>query len=244
MQYIRSLLFYVAFIAWTTLTAFAGVTLLPFSRRHTLALGQAWSRGVLALLDSMVSIRYEVRGTIPAAPAIVASKHQSSWETFVFPVLLGDPAYVLKRELTRIPLLGRCFVKAGHIAVDRTAGGRALRQLIRAARAASAEGRHVVIFPEGTRTAPGTQGEYHPGVTALYLQLGLQVVPVAVNSGLFWPRRAILKRPGRVVISFLQPIPPGLDRKAFLAELSGRIEAATRSLEAEEERHRSSDRSL
>lgn len=233
MYYIKSIIFYFWLISWTTAVAVAGVLLLGFPRQYTLALGRLWCRGVLSLLRRIVGIRYEVRGSTPIEPVIIASKHQSSWETFMFPILLGDPAYVLKRELTLIPLLGRCFVKAGHIAVDRAAGGRALRPLIRAAREVAATGRHIVIFPEGTRTAPGESGVYHPGVAALYLQLGRPVVPVAVNSGLYWPRRAVLKRPGRIVIEFLPSIPPGMRRDPFMAELSGRIEGATRSLEAE-----------
>lgn len=233
MQYVRSLIFYCGFISWTAAVALAGVFLLGAPRGYTLALGRLWCRGVLSLLRGIVGITYEVRGSLPLEPAIIASKHQSSWETFMFPILLGDPAYVLKRELTLIPLLGRCFVKAGHIAVDRAAGGRALRPLIRTAREVAATGRHIVIFPEGTRTAPGEGGVYHPGVAALYLQLGRLVVPVAVNSGLYWPRRSVLKRPGRIVIEFLPSIPPGMNRDAFIAELSARIEGATRSLEAE-----------
>ena len=233
MQFLRSLAFYVLFIGWTLAVALCGLPLLAAPRRHILRLGRVWCRGVLTLLKRIVGIDYEVRGRIPSAPAIIASKHQSSWETFVFPLLLDSPAYVLKRELTLIPLLGRSFRKAGHIAVDRSAGARALRPLIRGARTAAADGRCVVIFPEGTRTPPGKPGDYQAGVSALYLQLGLPVVPVAVNSGLFWPRRALLKRPGRIVIDFLEPIPPGLERDAFVAELRRRIEETTRALELE-----------
>jgi 1-acyl-sn-glycerol-3-phosphate acyltransferase len=105
--------------------------------------------------------------------------------------------------------------------------------MVRRARAVVAEGRPIVIFPEGTRSAVGTQRAYHPGVAALYTQLGLPVVPLAVNSGLFWPRRSFLKRPGRIVVEALAPLPPGLERKAFLAELQSRIEAATERLVAE-----------
>ncbi|MFN4090121.1 MAG: lysophospholipid acyltransferase family protein [Alphaproteobacteria bacterium] len=233
MRAIRSLVFYGLFFTWTFIAVVTGLALLPAPRRHTLRLGRVWCRGVLTLLRRITGIDFEVRGAPPQSAAIIASKHQSSWETFVFPVLLSMPAYVLKRELTRIPLLGRCFRKAGHIAVDRTAGASALRPLIRAARAVAAEDRPIVIFPEGTRTPAGQPGQYQPGVSALYLQLGLPVVPVALNSGLFWPRRALLKTPGRIVIAFLEPIAPGLTRQAFDRELRRRIEEATRSLEAE-----------
>lgn len=233
MQYLRSLIFYVCFIGWTVITAFVGVFLLPLPQSCTLRLGRIWSGGILAMLRGLVDIRYEVRGTIPSGPALIASKHQSSWETFMFPVLLGTPAYVLKRELTLIPLLGQCFRKAGHIAVDRSAGAKALRPMINQARAVAAEGRQIVIFPEGTRTAPGETGTYQPGVSALYLQLGLPVVPVAVNSGIYWPRRTIRKRPGTIVIAFLDPIEPGLRREPFATKLKDQIETATRELERE-----------
>lgn len=236
MQLMRSLLFYAAFFAWTGLAAVAGVLLLPAPRRMTLALGRFWCGGVLSLLRTLAGIDYEIRGEIPAAPVIVASKHQSSWETFLFPILLRTPAYVLKRELTLIPLLGWCFRKAGHIAVNRSAGASALRPMIRQARALKAERRSIVIFPEGTRTTPGHAGAYQPGISALYLNLDVPVVPVALNSGLFWPRRSILKRPGRIVIWFLEPIEPGMDRNRFKAELERRIETATRALEEEARR--------
>src|SRR5258707_10851018 len=113
------------------------------------------------------------------------------------------------------------------IAVDRGAGATALKSMLRRAAAVAAQGRPIVIFPEGTRTAVGTSRPYHPGVAALYGRLRLPVVPVAVNSGLFWPRRRFLKRPGRIVVEALPPLPPGLERRAFLAELHARVEAAT-----------------
>ena len=230
MQFVRSILFYALFLLWTLVISLAGLPLLALPRRHMIRLGRIWCSGVLALLDRIAGITHEVRGPPPTGPVIVAAKHQSSWETFVLPVLLGNPAYVLKRELTLIPLLGRCFVKVGHIAVDRTAGGKALRSMIKDAKAIKAEGRPIVIFPEGTRTAAGSSGDYQAGVSALYLHLDLPVVPVALNSGLYWPRRTVLKRPGRIVIEFLEPILPGKDRESFMSTLHCRIEEATRRL--------------
>lgn len=233
MQLLRSLVFYVFYLGWTAAVAVAGLFLLPLPKRFMLGLGRVWCRGIVRLLSNIAKIDYEVRGQIPDAPVIVASKHQSSWETLIFPILLFDPAYVLKKELTFIPLLGTCFKKAGHIAVDRGAGGKALRSMIRDAETVKAERRSIIIFPEGTRSPPGQSLPYHPGVQALYSHLDLPVVPVALNSGLFWPRRSILKRPGRIVIEFMEPIPPNQDRKALLATLRERIENRTRSLEAE-----------
>jgi 1-acyl-sn-glycerol-3-phosphate acyltransferase len=139
---------------------------------------------------------------------------------------LNYPAFVLKRELLSIPLFGWYLRKVGMIAVDRAAGASALRNMARQASEAFAEGRSILIFPEGTRVPPGESRPYHPGVAALYTQLKVPVVPVALNSGLFWGRRSFVKRPGTVTVQFLPPIPPGLDRKAFMRELESRIEAA------------------
>lgn len=230
---LRSLLFNAAFWLWTAVATFAALAVIWGPQRWTLALGRLWCAGTLRLLRALCGLGYEIRGVAPAGPVIVASKHQSAWDTLIFPVLLGDPAYVLKRELLWIPLLGLCFWKAGHIAVDRGGGGVALRRMIRDAKEAAAAGRPIVIYPEGTRTAPGTRRPYQPGVLALYAQLGLPVVPVALNSGLFWGRRSFEKRPGRILLEFLDPIPPGLHRKAFLAELERRIETASERLAAE-----------
>jgi 1-acyl-sn-glycerol-3-phosphate acyltransferase len=160
-------------------------------------------------------------------------KHQSAWDTLILPVVLGDPAVVLKRELLLLPFYGWYARRAGSIAIDRKGGAAALRTMVAAARAAAAMGRPIVIFPEGTRTAPGERRPYHPGVAALYRSLGLPVVPVAVNSGLFWGRRAFMKRSGHITLAFLDPIPPGLPRRRLMQELEARIEAATAELERE-----------
>jgi 1-acyl-sn-glycerol-3-phosphate acyltransferase len=199
------------------------------------AVGRSWGRGVLALARAVVGLSHEVRGRerIPHEPAIFAIKHQSAWETMIVHSLLDDPAIALKRELTLIPLFGWYLLRAGMIRIDRGAGARALRSLVEGARKALARGSSVVMFPEGTRVAPGQRPAYQPGIAALYLQLGRPVVPVALNSGMYWRRRGFLKRPGRIVVEFLEPIEPGLDRRGFMAELERRLEGATERLLAE-----------
>ena len=169
----------------------------------------------------------------PPTPAVFAFKHQSAWETLVLHLLLRDPAITLKRELTQIPLFGWYLTHAGMIRIDRAGGARALRTLIDDSRAALTRGAEIVIFPEGTRAPVGGRNPYHPGVAALYLHLECPVVPVALNSGVFWPRRSFIKRPGRIALEFLPPIGPGLDRKRFMAELEERLEGATERLIAE-----------
>jgi 1-acyl-sn-glycerol-3-phosphate acyltransferase len=232
---VRSLLFNLAFWLWTGAMAIAVLPLLLAPRRAMVAAGRLWQQGVQGLLATLAGLTYEVRGRerIPATPAVFAFKHQSAWETLVLHLLLHDPAITLKRELTQIPLFGWYVTHAGMIRIDRKGGGRALRTLIDDSRAALARGSSIVIFPEGTRAPLGGRNPYHPGVAALYRHLDCAVVPVALNSGLFWRRRGFIKRPGRIVVEFLPPIAPGLERKAFMAELEQRLESATERLIAE-----------
>ena len=192
------------------------------------AAGRLWSRVVLALLAGIVGLRYRAIG-LERCPrgALYAVKHQSTWETMALPLMLGNPVYVLKRELTWVPLFGWYMKRIGAIPVDRSGGAKALRAMMAAARAAAAAKRPIVIFPEGTRTVPGERRAYQPGVAALYVRLELPVIPVALNSGLFWGRRQFIKRPGRIVVELLPAIPPGLDCETFMATLRERIEGAT-----------------
>ena len=205
--------------------------------RVMMAAGTAWSRLMLRTAAIVVGLDYEVRGreNIPATPALFAIKHQSAWDTLAVASLLPQPVVVLKRELFWIPFYGWYARRAGMIAIDRKAGASALRRMVRAARDALAKGRPLVIFPQGTRTLPRSHGgkpaPYQPGVAALYGELDVPVVPVALNSGLFWSRRAFRKHPGTITVEFLPPIAPGLAKRAFLAELETAIETATNRLE-------------
>lgn len=234
MRAFRSLLFNLLFFGWTALILLACLPALPFGVAAVHWVGRLWVRVALALLAAIVGLRHRIVGleNIPDGPAIIAPKHQSTWDTLIFALPLRLPAYVLKRELMRIPVFGQYLACAGMIPVDRAGGGAALKRMVARARAATGRGRHLLIYPEGTRTAPGERRPYHPGVAALYGQLDLPVVPVALNSGLFWGRRAFMKRPGVITVEFLPAIPPGLPRKQFMAELQARIEAATARLTA------------
>lgn len=232
---LRATSFNLLFFAWSTSFALLFWPLLVLPPRRIAWLGRLWAKGVLALLAWTVGLRHEVRGLEhrPQGAAIVASKHQSAWDTIVFFLLHERLAYVLKAELMLIPIIGWYLARVGMIAIDRRGGARALRRLIARARTAAAEDRTIVIFPEGTRTAPGQRRPYHPGVSALYSQLGLPVVPVALNSGHYWRRRGFIKRPGTIVLEYLPPIAPGLDRAAFAADLERRIEEAVARLDAD-----------
>jgi len=235
MSWLRALAFNIAFVAVTALLGVAGLPVLLAPRRWVMGFGRFWARCVLALLKAIVGLDGEIRGIeyLPPGASIIAMKHQSAWDALILPIVLGDPAVVLKRELLLVPFYGWYAARAGSIAIDRRGGAGALRRMVRAARREAAAGRRVVIFPEGTRTAPGHRLAYQPGIAALYQALDLPVVPAAVNSGLYWGRRSFVKRPGRIVLAFLEPIPPGLPRAQLMNELQHRIEAATSALERE-----------
>ena len=231
---LRSLAFNLAFYLWMAILGTVGLPVLLLPRRYAWAVGRLYVRHVMVLLRVLAGLDYRIIGAehLPRGPAILAMKHQSAWDTLILALLLADPAVVLKRELLLLPIFGWWQIKLGMIAVDRGAGARALKQIVAQARAALAAGRTIVIFPQGTRTAPGAARPYQPGLAALYLQTGVPVVPVALNSGLFWPRRSFLRHPGTITLEVLPPIPPGLDRASFQAAIEQAIEGATRRLEA------------
>ena len=182
-------------------------------------------------------MRSEGRGVEsgPEGAAVSACKHQSAWETTVFYVLADDPSYVLKKELLFLPFWGWVARKCKAIGVDRAGGIGALKRLVRDSSAALDANRQVIIFPEGSRMAPGRTRPYYPGIAAIYAATEAPVVPVALNSGVFWGRRRFLKRPGVITLEFLPPVPRGLDRRAFLPELQARIQTASDRPRAEAE---------
>jgi 1-acyl-sn-glycerol-3-phosphate acyltransferase len=183
-------------------------------------------------LAMLCGVRYEVKGEAhrPTGGALVASKHQSMFETLAFWKILDDPAIILKKELAFLPVFGWYALKLRNIAVDRAAGSKALRAMLKTARERAEEGRQVVIFPQGTRVPPGAEESYKPGVAGLYAAMKVPCVPVALNSGLSWPGRGFVRTPGVITIEFLPAIPPGLSRDAFMAELETRIETASAAL--------------
>src|SRR5919206_3265157 len=235
MLILRSLSFNVAFYVNLIVWLLAIVPTLVMPRKAVIRVAQAWARSNLWLMRVIVGTRVEFRGRerIPPGGLLVAAKHQSFWETFALATLFDDPAFILKRELMWIPFFGWYLWKADMVPVNRKAGSLALAEMNRRAREKVRDGRQILIFPEGTRRPPGAEPAYKFGIAHLYAHLDLPCVPVALNSGLFWPRRRFIRHPGTVVVEFLEPIPPGLPRKAFLEELQARIEGASERLLAE-----------
>jgi 1-acyl-sn-glycerol-3-phosphate acyltransferase len=235
MQWLRSALFNVLFFAWSAGMLILSLPLALVPRAGMMASARLIAAGTFFLLRVIVGVRFELRGdaSLLQQPVLVACKHQSAWDTFIFYLIARDPAYVMKKELMLIPVYGWLARKQRMIPIDRKAGAAALRGLLRASGAALAEGRQIIIFPQGTRVAPGMQAPYQPGAAALYSRLGCPVVPVALNSGCYWPRRSFLKYPGRIVIEVLEPIQPGVPKAQFMAELERRIETASARLLAE-----------
>jgi 1-acyl-sn-glycerol-3-phosphate acyltransferase len=227
------------FAAWFYGTLVVMALMAMFSllgpRDWTMAWVRSWFRVVMWGLRHILGITVEHRGLehLPAGPALIAGKHQSTLDTIAPFLLMGYPGYVLKTELQRIPVYGQLLRRSDMIAVDREAGARALKQMVADARRILAQGRRIVIFPEGTRQRPGAPPDYKPGVAGLYRELGLPCIPMATNSGHHWPAHGLKFTPGRVVFEFLEPIPAGLKRGEFMRELQARIEGATEKLAAE-----------
>ena len=234
----RSLIFNALFYVNITIRMIVALPtiLLPYSFLHGVL--RRYASSTLWFLRVVCGTKVEWRGRekLPAGPCIVACKHQSLWETFALFMLLPDPTYVLKRELMWLPLFGWLATKARMIPIDRGSHTKALASMTAAARREAARGRQIVIFPEGTRRPPGAKPRYLPGVAFLYAELGLPCVPIALNSGLFWPRRSLRRHPGTVLVEVLDPIPPGLEKREFLMRLQNTTEQATARLVAEGER--------
>ena len=225
MAVLRSALFALLFYGWTVIAVLVSIPMSLFGTGAVRACAHGWVRVHRWLAAALLGIRSRVEGAPPAGAALVAIKHQSMFETLEIMLMLREPAVVLKRELVDIPLWGWVVRRYGVIPVDRSGGAAALRRMMRAAEAAIAEGRPIVIFPEGTRVPPGERPPLQPGFAGLYRALKLPVVPVAVNSGRLWPRHRFLKRPGEVTFRFGEPLPPGLPRREIEAEVHEAINA-------------------
>lgn len=229
---LRSLLFAVGFYLSTAVFLLGGSWL--FMAPRSWAMQGLRLHGLFCtwLLKAICGTGMEVRGAekLPRGACLVVAKHQSAWDTFALIPIFCDPAIVLKEELKWIPFYGWFCIKFEHILVRRDRAAAALRQMVADAKDRADQGREVFIFPEGTRRTPGAEPDYKSGYVALYEGLGLPCYPVALNSGLYWPRRSLQRYPGKIIVEILDPIPPGLPRAEFRRRLEGSIEEAAERL--------------
>lgn len=231
---LRSVVFAAALLLITPPYALFAMATFPLPPRTRFRLIAGWSRAVIALARSIVGIRYRVEGRehLPSRPAIILSKHQSAWETLAFQVIFPPQVLVLKRELLWIPFFGWGLALMSPISIDRSRGTSALKRMLALGRQRLAEGFWIAIFPEGTRVAPGTRGEYRVGGAWLAVKTGAPVIPVAHNAGLCWRRNAFIKRPGTVTVLIGEPISPaGLTPEALNARVEEWIESRMPELE-------------
>ncbi|KIZ39099.1 MULTISPECIES: lysophospholipid acyltransferase family protein [Rhodopseudomonas] len=230
--FLRSLIFNVLFYLLLTFWVLIGIPTYLMPRWGIMNIGKYWGRSSIWLMRVVCNIKVEYRGLekIPQGPLIVASKHQSMWETFALLQFFDQPLYILKRELLYIPLFGWYLIKSHMIGVKRGVGGRSLIEMARRAGEEVRRGRQLIIFPEGTRTPVDAPPNYKTGVGQIYVDCDVPCLPVALNSGLFWPRRTFMRYPGTLVVEFLDPLPAGLRRREFLTRVSTAIETATNRL--------------
>jgi 1-acyl-sn-glycerol-3-phosphate acyltransferase len=228
---IRSVFFNIAFYGALVVVGLLGVPLLV-APKGALMVAKIWARVSLWITEHIGGIKLDVRGrhNVPAGGCLIAAKHQSAMETFGIVPYVGDFAFILKRELNWLPVFGWYTSRSGMIGVNRGARSQALKDMTVQARKVIADGRQIIIYPEGTRRSPGDAPAYKYGAVHLYSELGTVCVPVAINTGLFWPRRSFLCYPGTAVLEFLDPIAPGLDGETFKTKLQDVIETASNRL--------------
>jgi 1-acyl-sn-glycerol-3-phosphate acyltransferase len=227
---LRSLLFTILFYGATAVIAIVFLPSLLLPSRLCKWAYYAWSWSMEGLLYHVVGVSHRIEGVRPHHQVIFAVKHQSTWEAVFLYAELNAPAPVFKRELVFIPLLGFYALKIPSVPVDRSAGLGAMKRLVQSAAKIKAMGDDILIFPQGTRVAAGESARYHPGIYAIYQSTGLPVLPIALNSGVFWPHHTWLKKSGVIDVRLLPEIPTGLDRRAFMARLEHDIETATDQL--------------
>ena len=235
MMIFRSFLFLILFYGLTILLVIISIPVLLMPASYTSKLGSLWGK-ILHFSLSVIPIRFSISGDSQKSKQVIyAVKHQSAWETIILYWQLGKPVVVLKKELLSIPIIGIFMKRAGCIAVDRNAGMRALKKLKEEAILASGSGRSILIYPQGTRVSiSDKQRPYQIGIFSIYQALGLPVVPVALDSGRYWPNKKLLKKAGTIDVVFLSQIETGLTRKEFMADLEHMIETKCSELEKKE----------
>ena len=240
MLIVRSYLFAAFFFVFTALSSVTAAIISIVLPKHLPGFARWWSQRWLSVYRVLCGVSYRVVGAenLPAGPCILAMKHQSAWDTCALFAVFERPVYVLKNELMWIPFFGWALRQLGCIPVKRGTGRAALEDMVRGTRIALDKNKQVVIFPEGTRTNVGDPPAYKSGISHLYKALDTPFVPVALNTGVFWPRHGMLRPPGQITVQVLPAIPAGLDRKAMLERLIDEVETASRRLSAAATGHR------
>ncbi len=227
----RAILFNVVFYLTLFLYMLFGSPFLLAPRPALLGMVRTWGKLFVWICHVFGGLKLEIRGreNLPPGPVIIASKHQSAWETLAYLGLFDDACFVLKKELSYIPFFGWFILRLNHIPLNRQGGTSVITKLVADVKRElhRGDGRQVIFFPEGTRRAPGAPPAYRFGIALAYVGAKATCVPVALNAGLFWPRRSLRLKPGTIVVEFLPPIPPGLKREAFFEQLQTSIETAS-----------------
>lgn len=230
MQTLRSMIFNVVMYVWMALVGIVCLPLLIASPEGARWTCSFYARTTLWLLAAITGLRTEIRGTVPTGGVLIASKHQSFLDILLIWTPLSRPFFIMKSILRFAPFLGQYALRLGCIPVFRGKRAEAIKRMLAEVSAGKRAGGQLLIYPQGTRVAPGVRAPYKVGTFALYDQLKQPCVPVATNVGIFWPKRGILRKPGLGVAEFLDPIPPGLDRATFMTTLEERIETASNRL--------------
>jgi len=216
-------------------TLFLGILCLPslfIPSAYIRNIANLWINGILQLLNLICGITYEIYGknNIPEHAVIVASKHQSTFETLLLFKLIKNSIFIHKKELFLIPIFGLYLKKSNMIAINRSEGTKALRQMLNETRKKILQGHSIIVFPEGTRTKPGDAPIYKSGIAGIYKETGAKILPVALNSGYCWPKHTFVKKSGKITIKFLEPISSGLDTPTILEKIEHAIETASKNI--------------
>jgi len=229
---IRSIIFYLLLYMWTLFLGITCIFTLLLPNSYIRKLANLWISGILKVLKLVCDISYEIKGieNIPDYAVIVAAKHQSTFETFLIFKLVKNSIFIHKKELFLIPLFGFYLKKINMIAINRTEGSKAMRKILKEVKGRIINGYSIIIFPEGTRKKTDEPPDYKTGIAGIYKESNAKVLPVAVNSGLYWPKHTFIKRPGKIIIKFLKPIPPKLEKFEFLKKIESVIEEETNKI--------------
>jgi len=231
-MFFRSIIFYLLLYMWTLTLGVLALPYLLLPSSYVRSLANLWISGILELLRLTCGITYEIKNieNIPDRAVIVASKHQSAFETLLLFRLVKNSIFIHKRELFLIPIFGLYLKKSNMISINRNEGTKAIRKMLNEVKQSILKGYSIIIFPEGTRKKPGDPPDYKTGIAGIYKELEAEVLPVAVNSGHYWPKHTFIKKPGKIIIKFLKPIPSKLEKSEFLKKIESVIEDETNKI--------------